>query len=340
MSPKNWFLVSSAVLLALLLPSCGGGGSTPTPTPTPTNLVLNNLVSGLTHPLGLEKPPGDARLFVVEQPGTIRIIENGALLSGNFLDIHSLVNFDGAEQGLLGMAFHPNYSTNRKFYVNYTRDTPTRQTVIAEFQASAADPDQADPASERDLLVVNQPFTNHKGGQLVFGADGFLYIGLGDGGGSGGAAAGQRTELVYIAGENAPHRSGCSLHGEPAVRDSTGQSFRGRWRIAGDLCVWAAQPLALHAGARGQPHIRGRCRRIKLGRNRHLAEWRKLRLEHHGGRPLLQPTHRLRHEQQDSADREYPHTDGIAVIGGYVYKGTAIPSLANKYIFADLPARY
>ncbi|HYM07833.1 MAG TPA: PQQ-dependent sugar dehydrogenase, partial [Terriglobales bacterium] len=143
---------------------------------------MNKLVSGLTNPLGLEKPPGDARLFVVEQPGTIRIIKNGALLSGNFLDIRNLVNFDGAEQGLLGMAFHPNYSTNRKFYVNYTRDNGTRQTVIAEFQASASDPDEADPTSERDLLVVNQPFPNHKGGQLVFGADGFLYIGLGDGG--------------------------------------------------------------------------------------------------------------------------------------------------------------
>ena len=185
MSPKHWLPVSSLLLLLLLLPGCGGTASSPTPTPTPSSLVLTNVVGGLGRPLGLEKPPGDSRLFVVEQAGTIRIIKNGALLPGNFLDIQGLVNFDGSEQGLLGMAFHPNYSSNRKFYVNYNRDNGTRQTVIAEFQASSVDPDQADPASERDLLVVNQPFTNHKGGQLIFGSDGFLYIGLGDGGGSG-----------------------------------------------------------------------------------------------------------------------------------------------------------
>ena len=127
------------------LPSCGGGAA------LHSNLrrtwLLTTVVSGLSNPLGLEKPPGDSRFFVVEQTGTIRIIKNGALLSGNFLDIQSLVNFDGAEQGLLGLAFHPNYSTNRKFYVNYTRDIGTRQTVIAEFQTSASDPNEADPNS-------------------------------------------------------------------------------------------------------------------------------------------------------------------------------------------------
>ena len=106
------------------MPSCGGGGTdsnTYTP-PTPGTLALTTVVSGLSTPLGLERPPGDNRFFVAQQRGTIRIIENGALRSGNFLDIQSLVNFDGQEQGLLGLAFHPNYSTNHKFYVNYTRD--------------------------------------------------------------------------------------------------------------------------------------------------------------------------------------------------------------------------
>src|SRR6476646_366385 len=109
MSPKHWLPVSSLLLLVLLLPSCGGTASSPTPTPTPSTLVLTNVAGGLRPPLGLEKPPGDGRLFVVEQAGTIRIIKNGALLPGNFLDIQGLVNFDGSEQGLLGMAFHPNY---------------------------------------------------------------------------------------------------------------------------------------------------------------------------------------------------------------------------------------
>ena len=126
MSFKNLLPVSSLLLLAFLLPSCGGGGTTsPTPNPTPSALALTTVVSGLSSPLGLESPPGDNRFFVVQQPGTIRIIQNGALPSGNFLDIQSLVNFDGQEQGLLGLTFHPNYSTNRKFYVNYTRNSPT-----------------------------------------------------------------------------------------------------------------------------------------------------------------------------------------------------------------------
>jgi glucose/arabinose dehydrogenase len=187
MSLKNLLPVSSLLLLALLLPGCGGGSTTPTPTPTPTpaGLSLTTFVTGLSSPLGFERPPGDSRFFVVQQPGTVRIIENGALRSGSFLDIQSLVSFDGQEQGLLGLAFHPNYSTNRKFYVNYTRNNGGVQTVIAEFQTSASDPNQADPSSERDLLVINQPFPNHKGGQMIFGADGLLYIGLGDGGSAG-----------------------------------------------------------------------------------------------------------------------------------------------------------
>ncbi|MGA9811443.1 MAG: IPT/TIG domain-containing protein, partial [Terriglobales bacterium] len=163
-------------------------------------LALTTVVSGLSNPVGMEHPPGDNRFFIVEQRGTIRILENGALHSGNFLDIQSLTNFDGQEQGLLGLAFHPNYSTNHKFYVNYTLDEGDRETIIAEYQTMANDPNTADPNSERVLLVVNQPFTNHKGGQLVFGPDGFLYIGLGDGG-SGGDPMGNGQNLSTFLGK-------------------------------------------------------------------------------------------------------------------------------------------
>src|SRR5882724_5372834 len=150
--------------------------------PTGT-LALSTVVSGLSSPVGIDRPPGDNRFFIIEQRGTIRILQNGALLPGNFLDLQSIVNFDGQEQGLLGIAFHPNYAINHKFYVNYTQDEGNRETHISEFQTMSSDPNTADPNSERVLLVVNQPFPNHKGGQLVFGPDGFLYIGLGDGGG-------------------------------------------------------------------------------------------------------------------------------------------------------------
>lgn len=336
MSPKKWSLVSSVLLLAVLLPSCGGGGSSPTP--TPKNLALTNVVSGLSNPLGLEKPPGDARLFVVEQPGTIRIIKNGALLSGNFLDIHSLVNFDGDEQGLLGMAFHPNYSTNRKFYVNYNRDNGTRQTVIAEFQASTSDPDQADPASERDLLVINQPFTNHKGGQMIFGADGFLYIGLGDGGSSGDPLHNGQN-LSTLLGK--------------ILRIGVDPPFTGSLQ-------YAIPPDNPFVAGGGMPEIYAYGLRnpwrftLERGGSRIFvadvgeSSWEEVDILQNGGNygwSVMEGDHCFNPATGcDTSNKvlpiiEYPHTVGIAVIGGYVYKGSAIPSLANKYIFGDLSGK-
>ena len=177
MSRRTLLALSALVFPTLLLVACGSSSHS-APPPPPPSLTLTTVVTGLSGPLALERPPNDNRFFVVEQRGTIRIIENGALQAGNFLDIQSLTNFDQAEQGLLGLAFHPNYAANRLFYVNYTtgNDNATRHTVIAEYQTQAGNPNQADPASERILLTVSQPFTNHKGGQLAFGPDGFLYI--------------------------------------------------------------------------------------------------------------------------------------------------------------------
>jgi glucose/arabinose dehydrogenase len=107
---------------------------------------------------------------VVEQPGTIRILQNGALLPTPFLDIRSRVTFSG-EMGLLGVAFHPGFAKSGRLYVNYVRGAlMQRQSVIAEYQVSATDANQADPATERILLVIDQPYDNHKGGQLAFGA--------------------------------------------------------------------------------------------------------------------------------------------------------------------------
>jgi glucose/arabinose dehydrogenase len=125
---------------------------------------------------------GSGRLFVVEQPGRIRIVENGQLLETPFLDITDRVNDGGNEQGLLGLAFHPNYEQNGFFYVNYTRGGG--DTVIARFQVTG-NPNLADPNSSTQLLEIEQPFPNHNGGVLAFGPDGYLYIGSGDGGSAG-----------------------------------------------------------------------------------------------------------------------------------------------------------
>ena len=138
------------------------------------------MVSGLRAPLDLQSVPGDAeRLYVVEQGGRIRVVRNGQI-AGTFLDVAGRLS-SGGERGLLGLAFHPQFATNRRFFVNYTN--PAGDTHISEFRASSAD--AADPASERVLLEVGQPFANHNGGGLAFDNAGRLLIALGDGGSGG-----------------------------------------------------------------------------------------------------------------------------------------------------------
>lgn len=198
-------LVAVVLIFAV---GCGGGETSSTNTTqalsTPAALPalqLTSFVSGLASPTGMETArDGSGRLFVFEQAGRIRIIRNGAVTAAPFLDIAAKVA-SGGELGLLGLAFHPSYSSNRKFYVDYTRPMGALwETVIAEYLASAANPDQADAASERILLTVAQPFANHNGGQLAFGPDGFLYIALGDGG-SGGDPMGNGQNLQALLGK-------------------------------------------------------------------------------------------------------------------------------------------
>ncbi|MBL0281949.1 MAG: PQQ-dependent sugar dehydrogenase [Bacteroidetes bacterium] len=125
--------------------------------------------------------PSDDRLFIVEQDGYIRILNTDGT-SSLFLDIDSKVKSTGGEQGLLGLAFDPNYAENGYFYVNYTNNTGTGNTVIARYSRNAINPNIADVGSEVILMNIVQPFTNHNGGNLEFGPDGYLYIGTGDGG--------------------------------------------------------------------------------------------------------------------------------------------------------------
>ena len=147
------------------------------------DVTLQSLASGLVNPVQVTHAgDGSGRLFLVEQRGTVRVFQNGQLTCGFFLDIRARVTA-GGETGLLGIAFHPQFKTNGKFYVNYTAPGPLR-TVIAEFTVGAA---ATLEASERQILVIAQPFSNHNGGQIAFGPEPrpYLYIGMGDGGGSG-----------------------------------------------------------------------------------------------------------------------------------------------------------
>ncbi|NJL29903.1 MAG: PQQ-dependent sugar dehydrogenase, partial [Thermoanaerobaculia bacterium] len=145
----------------------------------------------LTRPVAIRNAgDGSGRIFIVEQPGTIRIydITTGTLLATPFLDITALVDDSGNEQGLLGLAFHPNYVSNGFFYVNYTWDHPSLpldRTRIVRYTRSAGNPNVADTASALVLLEIEQDFSNHNGGDIHFGPDGYLYIGMGDGGSGG-----------------------------------------------------------------------------------------------------------------------------------------------------------
>src|SRR5687767_4050273 len=152
------------------------------------------VASGLERPIDLQ-PDGSGRLYIVEKLGHIHTFQDGQVLETPFLDIEDRVNDSSNEMGLLGLAFHPNYSQNGFFYVNYTGTGG--DTFIARFQASG---DTADPNSEVILLTIDQPFPNHNGGVMVFGPDGYLYAGLGDGG-AGGDPFGNAQSLDTLLGK-------------------------------------------------------------------------------------------------------------------------------------------
>jgi|SRR5207302_883464 len=330
------FVVVLIATGAIFLASCGSTNTTPQPNVPPTSLKLslNTVVSGLSSPVDLEVSADNiGRLFVVEQPGTIRIISNSALLPTPFLDISSQVDF-GGEKGLLGLAFHPSYSQNRRFFVNYDRVVGGQmQTVISEFEASATNPNLADRTTERILFTVDQPFPNHKGGQLVFGPDSFLYIGLGDGGSGGDPLRnGQNLEtmlgkmlridvdhtssgLPYAIPPDNPFASGGGL---PEIWS---YGLRNPWRFSFD-----------------RPSGRLFC--ADVGQD-HYEEVDILQKGGNFGWNIMEGLHCFNSASGCNMSgltlpiAEYDHTEGDAVIGGYVYHGTAIPQLADTYLLSD-----
>ncbi len=166
--------ITRLLLLALTIVGYGPGSAR-----AGTPLTTVRVASGLSNPVLVTHAPGDyERLFIVEQRGRIRILKGGQVLSTSFLDVSTLLS-PGGEQGLLGLAFHPDFANNRQFYINYTNTEG--DTVVAKHTASEANPDEADKTGDT-ILIVDQPFANHNGGWSDFGPDGFLYIAFGDGG--------------------------------------------------------------------------------------------------------------------------------------------------------------
>lgn len=327
-------LSAASLSLALVLVSCGGGsgGSTPPRTTTPT-LALAPFVSGLTNPLGMESAHDNTgRLFIVQQGGVIRITQGGSLLPTPFLDITSLVE-SGGEKGLLGLAFHPSYSSNRKFYVNYTRRVATQlQTVIAEYQASAGNPNLADTSTARILLTFNQPFDNHNGGQLAFGPDGFLYIGVGDGGSGGDPNNNGQTKTVLLGKvlridvNSTSAGKQYAIPGSNPFADGVGGApeifawgFRNPWRFSFD----SSRLFVADVGENAFEEID----LVEVGKN---YGWRTMEGTH-----CFNPASNCDQTSLTLPIFDYPHSDGESITGGFVYRGSIIPALAGTYVFGD-----
>jgi len=340
--------LAAAAALAATLAACGGGGggSTPTtpsnpnppvnPPATPFALALREVASGLSEPLLLTAPAGDARQFIVERPGRIRIVANGSLLATPFLDLTGLISTVG-EGGLLSLAFHPNYAQNGRFYVYYTDKFGNIAIDSARVSANA---DVADANSLSRIITIPHPVnTNHYGGMLAFGPDGFLYAGTGDGGGAGDPnrnAQNLDSLLGKLLRLNVDVMT-APLYNVPADNPFVNQDgkrgeiwaygLRNPWRFSfdrGDGQLYIADvgqdereevnitPVATKASNYGWNVMEG------------TACYNAASCSQSG---LTLPKF------------EYTHgaggANGCSITGGYVYRGTALPELAGRYLYSD-----
>jgi glucose/arabinose dehydrogenase len=323
------------LLLASLLTACGSKSASPPISggPIPA-LVLTTVVSGLTSPVDLQfSNDSSGRMFIVQQAGSIRIVNNGSLGATPFLDITAKVS-SGGEMGLLGLAFHPQFTQNHLFYIHYDRTVAGQiQSVIAEYHVSAGDANLADPNSERILLTVDQPFSNHKGGQIVFGPDGFLYIGFGDGG-SGGDPMGNGQNLQTMLGKmlriDVNSQSGGKQYAIPpsnpfanggGLPEIFAYGLRNPWRFS-----FERSGTRLFVGDVGQDAFE-EVDILEGGKN---YGWNVME-----GLHCYNPSTGCNMTGLTMPIVEYPHSDGEAVMGGFVYKGTAISNLSGVYVFGD-----
>jgi len=338
----------ASYLAVLLAAACGGDGDAPPASPqTPPALAVTRVFPNLTfsQPIALLQAPNDAsRWFVVEQAGRIRVFSNNPQVANAtlFADISSQV-ISGGELGLLGMAFHPDFPNDPRVFLNYTNQGAGLVTRISEFRVHANG--NLDPASERIVLTINQPQTNHNGGHLAFGPDRLLYIGMGDGGGGndepGHGPIGNAQLMTTLLGKMlridvhsvvpygipsdnpfAANTQLCNVNGTGTVNcpEIYAAGFRNPWRWSFDRGT-----DVLWVGDVGQGALEEIDRVIRGGNYgwRCFEGTRATGLSCGSEAPLLPPV------------AEYGRTEGTAVTGGYVYRGLAIAALRGRYVFGD-----
>lgn len=297
---------------------------------------LQSFAAGFSSPVEIAHPDNDARLFVVQQSGLIRILNpNGTINTTPFLTLTSSTILSGGERGLLGLAFHPNYATNGYFYVNYTR-AGDGATVIARYSVSS-DPNIADASSGTVLLTVAQPFSNHNGGSIKFGPDGYLYIGMGDGG-SGGDPGNRAQNISENLGKMLRiDVDSASPYGIPATNPYVGITgndeiwgigLRNPWkfsfnRLNGDLWIADVGQNAIEEINKVSAPL------PNTGLNFGWRCYEGNVAYNNSGCPAYSSTY--------APIAVYVHgtTNRCSITGGYYYTGTAYPNFANKYFFAD-----
>jgi glucose/arabinose dehydrogenase len=319
------------LLFVLALSACSSGESSdPTPIPSDFVLKLQEVASGLNNPVYVTSPPGDARLFIVDLIGRIRIVENGQLLATPFLDIVSRVA-SGGERGMLSVAFHPQYRTNGFFYVYFTGNNG--EIRIERFSVSA-NANQANAASAKVILTVAHPRANHNGGLAMFGPDGMLYLGLGDGGGGGDpdhngqnqtTLLGKLLRINVDSGDPYAIPSGNPFVGRNDARQEIwAMGLRNPWRYAFDRSTGRLYVADVGQDAIEEVNV---VTATRAGVN---YGWNVLE----GSSCYNAST--CNKSGFEIPVLEYSHGNNqCSVTGGFVYRGTAMSEIAGSYFYAD-----
>ena len=323
-------MTTALVLLAAAIGAAGCLSERVSGLPAEVSLRAVEVASGFSDPLYLTAPPGDDRLFVVEQAGRVRIIEDGAVLPQPFLDIRARVS-SGGERGLLSIAFHPRYATNGYLYANYT--DLVGDTRIERYSVSAASRDAADPASAQLVLSVAQPFANHNGGLVVFGPDGMLYVGLGDGGSGGDPQNNGQSSATLLGKVLRLDVDGGTPYAIPAGNPFIGQAgarpeiwalgLRNPWRFAFDRVAGLLYVADVGQNAWEEITV------VAANRPGVNYGWRILE----GSSCYAEATCNAQGLERPAV--EYSHDEGCSVTGGAPYRGSAIPGLAGHYFYSD-----